>query len=62
MFPSTKKKTFFFCGLKVGLLKCFNEKNGKLISTVTQYFVVILSRSVQFCQTGKVLHFPESRL
>ena len=61
MFASTKK-FFFICGLKIALLKSFDEQTGKLISTIMQYYLVIVTRSAQFRQTGKVSHSAESLL
>ena len=58
----TQKNKFCISGQKIALLKCFDEQTGKLISKIMQYYLVIVARSVQFCQTGKVSHFSESLL
>lgn len=62
MFPSAKKKPFCIGGLKITLLKCFDELTGKPISTVTGYYLVIVARRAQVCKTGKISHFPKSLL
>ena len=49
MFPNPKKNTFCISGQEIVLLKCFDEQTGKLISTIMQYYLVIVARGAQFC-------------